>query len=121
MKLLFASFLALYLGATPTQKHEVVGVWKFISEDGTGLVIHFGEDNIFRVDFEGDGSYDLKGAYIAKGNNISITDSEGDCEGKTGIYTMTFEGNEMALTQLSEECEARVAGEGEKLEFSRQE
>jgi hypothetical protein len=27
----------------------------------------------------------------------------------------------MALTQLSEECEARVAGEGEKLEFSRQE
>jgi hypothetical protein len=34
---------------------------------------------------------------------------------------MTFEGNEMALTQLSEECEARVAGEGEKLEFSRQE
>ncbi len=121
MKLVFASFLVFCLGAASITKQEIVGKWKQITEDDKGIEVLFEESNIYRVDFNSDGVYDLSGKYALMEGKISVTDSEGDCEGKTGVYTLAFEEGKMLLTQISEECEGRTVYEGEIIQFSRKE
>ncbi len=100
-----------------------VGEWEAMvpgKEEGSMIPLHvtIKSDNIYWVDFGGDGQVEITGKYVAKGNQIAIEDVEGsDCNGK-GIYTFETTDEGMTMTRVSDECEGRGGPEG-KMVFSR--
>ena len=75
-------------------------------------------DNIYWLDFGGDGDIEVTGMYQAKDGQIQIQDVEGsDCTGK-GVYTFKVDDEGMTMTRVSDECEGRGGPEG-KMVFSR--
>ena len=101
--------------------HQIVGKWRFASEDGSAFIISFTAMQNYQVDFAADGEFDLNGTFKIQGDNIVIADSFGDCEGQEGVYTMSFEENKLTLTQVSDACSNRAGEDGVKREFTKEE
>ena len=101
---------------------EVVGEWKTMvpGEEGKMIPLHvtIKADNIYWLDFGGDGDIEVTGMYQAKDGQIQIQDVEGsDCTGK-GVYAFKVDDEGMTMTRVSDECEGRGGPEG-KMVFSR--
>lgn len=93
---------------------SVVGKWtaKAPAPDGGIVTISASitSDGIYHMDFNQNGSIEVKGRYEVLGNQITIWDIEGDmaCPPSfKGNYTLTFKNNQMTMTLVDDECEGR--------------
>lgn len=103
---------------------EVVGDWKTMVPDGSKegamipLHVTIKADNIYWLDFGGDGAVEITGKYETSDGQIHIQDVEGsECTGK-GVYVFEVNDEGMTMTRVSDECEGRGGPEG-KMSFSR--
>ncbi|MCO6477813.1 MAG: hypothetical protein J5I94_14380 [Phaeodactylibacter sp.] len=120
----YLPFLLFCLSANLSAQDSPVGEWKTMVPDrekeGAMMPLHvtIKADNLYWLDFGGDGSVEITGKYVAKGNQMVIEDVEGsDCNGK-GIYTFEVTDESMTMARVSDECEGRAGPEG-KIVFSR--
>ncbi|MCB0588194.1 MAG: hypothetical protein KDD06_23075 [Phaeodactylibacter sp.] len=126
MRYLPSLFILICLGFSInlSAQSSPVGEWKIMvpdrSQEGAmiPLFVTIKADNIYWLDFGGDGNVEGTGKYVAKGNQMIIQDAEGsECTGK-GIYTFEVTDKSMTMTRVSDECEGRGGPDG-KMEFSR--
>lgn len=73
-------------------------------------MVTFGDDGAFTIDFRNDGEVDVVGTFVQEGNTVKVNDSseESPCYGKTGVYSVQFEGNQVTVTMVEDPCEQRA-------------
>ena len=112
-KLTFILFLFFSFHAYG-QSH--VGNWntQVDSPDGGTLKIKASilADGTYSLDFNQNGSIEVQGKYDLEGNQMTIWDVGGEMACPSdykGNYSLSFNGNQMIMTLLSDQCEGRGA------------
>lgn len=94
---------------------SVVGKWKyeFPTDQGTMIMsANIKADGTYGLDFGNDGSVEISGTYTVSGDTFTVTDNNGDCPGKKGVYKIKVTDDTMTMTRESDECPNRGGPEG---------
>lgn len=93
---------------------SVIGKWKFEFQTDNGTLVMSADikaDGTYALDMGNDGSVEMTGKYTVSGDTFTIQDDGGDCTGK-GVYNISFAGDKMTMTRISDECANRGGPEG---------
>jgi len=114
---LFVLFSFLLPLGMMAQDH--VGNWtiSFPGDDGqpTTAILMIAADNSYKVDLGSDDVIDVEGIYKMDGENMMIRDTKGPqaCgNDQEGVYKLSFEGNQMTMTRVSDACQGRGGPDG---------
>lgn len=92
---------------------DVTGNWAMsgTAPDGQAYntTISFHADGTMTVDMGNDGSIDIQANYTLADSQMSISDlaEQSPCYGKTGVYSVSLDGDQMTVTLIDDPCEAR--------------
>ncbi|MEM8582683.1 MAG: hypothetical protein AAGF87_00370 [Bacteroidota bacterium] len=92
---------------------EVTGNWAMsgTAPDGQAYntTISFHADGTMSVDMGNDGSIDIQANYTHADGQMSISDiaEQSPCYGKTGVYSISLNGDQMTVALVDDPCDAR--------------
>ncbi|MEL6391509.1 MAG: hypothetical protein AAFY36_08425 [Bacteroidota bacterium] len=107
--------LAAILLALPLclSAQNVTGDWAMSGTTPDGQAfntsVSFHADGTMTVDMGNDGTVDIQANYTHADGQISISDSAeaSPCYGKTGVYNISIDGDQMSVSLVSDPCDAR--------------
>lgn len=102
---------------------SVEGNWKMQIPDENGNMMSLKlamTAGTYSVDFDIDGTPEVKGEYSIDGDQITIEDKDGPmaCKGTKGIYKFTVTAESLSMTTVKDDCEGRGNPDGPMV-FSR--
>ncbi len=113
-KLLFLPLLLLTLcGTAFAQRNSIVGKWagEFPGQDGKPVKFTMTiTDADYQFDFGNDGVIDIKGSYIANGDELTVWDTDGQntCPSEQkGVYRFALDGDQVSFTKVKDDCPQR--------------
>ncbi|GEM_PF-2621766 len=113
--LLIGSLALAMAGCVSIEKYagttgNVIGSWKFKDPNFGPQILTFRDDEIYELDYDGDGKKDIWGSYRISRNWLFLNDLGGDfvfdC-GQDGAYTYRVKGDIMTFMLMADQCPAR--------------
>ena len=95
--------------------NELIGTWH--TSQNVQIKSTFQFNNTYEIDFDGDGSTEVKGVYSIHGRHVAMSDLQGahSCNGETiGIYRYQISDDTLIFTLVEDGCEERKNNTGAK-------